>query len=88
MRTRSLVGGLTVAAALLGWLGIVWGLALAIGRFVWPIGLGLLLLALVGYRLLWAVLRDGIYGLLFGDEAMPGPTSPAPPGSSPTAGRP
>lgn len=53
---------LTIVAALLGWGLFTWGIAeWSQVVWVWPISTGILLLGLVGFRLIWQVLMDGVY---------------------------
>ncbi len=57
---------LTAAALLAGWLLITWWVAMLTSWRVWPFSLGLLLVSCGGWRLLYAVARDGLYALTRG----------------------
>lgn len=51
---------------------VTWAVVAASGAdwaaFIWRLALGMLLLALPGIRLLWVVLRDGLYTLTRDDR--------------------
>lgn len=52
------------AALLAGWASLTWAIAaIAPPRIVWRASVGLLLLALFGFKLLYVMARDGLYTL-------------------------
>ena len=54
---------LTGFALLVGWVLVVVGVAALTTRWALPIGLGLLLISLGGWDLLWTIIRKGLYVL-------------------------
>lgn len=60
---------LVALAIVAGWTLTAWGLALALGVWVWPLAGGLLLLSAAGWRFCWRVARDGLYLLTRNDDA-------------------
>ncbi len=55
---------LLVCTWTVGWALLTYGVATAVHRWwVWPISTGLALLGVGGYKLLWIVLREGLYTL-------------------------
>ena len=50
-------------ALLGGWGMVTWGVAELTTPKVWPISIGLLLLSVCGWRLLWTVFSHGLYSL-------------------------
>ncbi len=50
-------------ALLTGWAALTWGIALLTTPKVWPLSVGVLLLSLCGWRLLWTVFSHGLYSL-------------------------
>jgi cytochrome b561 len=59
VRAELLVAG----ALLLGWLLITQGIAQLTAPVAWTFSIGLLLLLLCGWRLLWRLFSDGLYDL-------------------------
>ena len=59
---------LTSTATLLGWTLITFGIADLTAPVAWSFSIGLLLLLLCGWRLLWRVFRDGLYDLTRGSR--------------------
>jgi hypothetical protein len=53
----------TGAAIVTGWLLVTAGLAMLLGRWVWYVGVGLLLLAASGFELVGVLARKGLYRL-------------------------
>ena len=58
----------TAAAFLMGWACVTAGLALWISPRVWLVSLGLLLISLGGWELLYFVIRKGLYTLTRPEE--------------------
>ena len=57
---RELLVGLALIG---GWLLMVWAAAELLTKWIWPLGLGLLLLGLGGFELFWQIARKGLYFL-------------------------
>lgn len=55
-------------ALLLGWFLLTYGIALLTSPVVWPLSIGVLLLSTAGWRMLWAILSYGFYGLTRADK--------------------
>lgn len=62
----------TVFAGIFGWTGLVWALADVTGKpaAVWKAGIGLLLLALCGFKLAWKVAMEGVYVWAFREKLL------------------
>ena len=58
-------------SAILGWILVTWGVALLLGAWAWPCGIGLMLMAPSGLRPLARFLYWGVRGLV-------GPRDPRP----------
>lgn len=59
---------LTGFALLVGWILVVIGIAALTSRWALPIGLGVLLISLGGWDLLWTIIRKGLYVLTRNNE--------------------
>lgn len=51
-----------------GWALLTHGIAILTTPKVWPLSIGVLLLTTAGWRMLWAILSYGFYGLTRADK--------------------
>jgi len=58
----------TAAAFLLGWALVTWAIVLFTTPVVWLISLGVLLISLGGWELLYLIVRKGLYTLTRPDQ--------------------
>lgn len=57
---------LTAGAMVSGWMLVTYGVVVLTAPIAWAFSLGVLLLSLAGWRLLWRIVSDGLYDLTRG----------------------